>query len=92
MSGIAVNEDAVNLYYYMKAKSVVSMKCLLNTFRLKMFTAFSSFSWFLQYRWALWKLNDDGNEVGVCLEGLTCCDQLTEAHVLSATLLLHRLS
>lgn len=24
MSGIAVNEDAVNLYYYMKAKSVVS--------------------------------------------------------------------
>ncbi|DBA79718.1 TPA: hypothetical protein ACH3X1_008386 [Trebouxia sp. C0004] len=37
MSGIAVTEDAVNLYYYMKAKSV--------------------------YRWALWKLNDAGNEV-----------------------------
>lgn len=26
MSGIAVNEDAVNLYYYMKAKSVVSTR------------------------------------------------------------------
>lgn len=43
MSGIAVNEDAVNLYYYMKAKSV--------------------------YRWALWKLNDDGNEVVIAGAG-----------------------
>eukprot|EP00891_Asterochloris_glomerata_P008794 jgi/Astpho2/8794/fgenesh1_pm.00128_%23_17_t len=37
MSGITVSEDAVNLYYFMKAKS--------------------------NYRWALWRINDAGNEV-----------------------------
>lgn len=31
MSGIAVTEDAVNLYYYMKAKSVVCKYCSLFT-------------------------------------------------------------
>lgn len=29
MSGIAVTEDAVNLYYYMKAKSVVCKSLLV---------------------------------------------------------------
>ena len=61
MSGIAVTEDAVNLYYYMKAKSVVC--ALLFCRRLPCFEPTSRCLPDLQYRWALWKLNDAGNEV-----------------------------
>lgn len=43
MSGITVSEDAVNLYYYMKAKSA--------------------------YRWAMWKINDAGNEIVITAVG-----------------------
>ena len=40
----------------------------------------------LQYRWALWKLNDDGNEVRVCSGKPLCFAQLREARVFSTTL------
>ncbi len=64
MSGIAVTEDAVNLYYYMKAKSVVRAIFRSVAFSLKLVSKSSTHDTFsLQYRWALWKLNDAGNEV-----------------------------
>lgn len=74
MSGIAVGEDAVNLYYYMKAKSVVrtaELSCLqLQRLQVDMLCL-------LQYRWAIWKLNDAGNEVWISLLSrhiLECCN------------------
>ncbi|DBA83549.1 TPA: hypothetical protein ACH3X2_006469 [Trebouxia sp. C0005] len=64
MSGIAVTEDAVNLYYYMKAKSVVRANCCSAALSLKLASMPSNHDMSsLQYRWALWKLNDAGNEV-----------------------------
>lgn len=64
MSGIAVTEDAVNLYYYMKAKSVVRAIYCSAALSHKLVSASSTHDvCSLQYRWALWKLNDAGNEV-----------------------------
>ena len=101
MSGITVSEDAVNLYYFMKAKSNVShLPQSLPIMRLAtaeqplyqstefgltqlsqsacwsslhnrraLFSKSSVFTRKLtlyhaaQYRWALWRINDAGNEV-----------------------------
>jgi len=48
----------------MKAKSVVRAICCSAALSLKLASTCSTHDTFsLQYRWALWKLNDAGNEV-----------------------------
>lgn len=78
MSGISVSDDAVNMYYFLKAKSTVRPDYLILLLCCLVFLSHEGLLMSvhadssrvadgmclpLQYRWATWMINSAGNQV-----------------------------
>ena len=78
MSGIAVSEDAVNLYYHIRSKSAVRLESVVDGISADVCAIVTGRDGSLsisvacppsQYQWALWRIDDEGSNVIIAAVG-----------------------